>query len=159
MHIFISLTEIELLPYVINEANKYLHYRDPTSFNISYLELINPDSQFLVENSEVSDNRPYTSTKITPKIFSEQFDFNNLQQDSQGTFYSDDNIEQFQNQEEQFPTLQSKEQDVIIPLHIPDPSKIAPIQNVSEPSDITTNNPQSITITNYSNIPKFQNIM
>ena len=101
------LTEIELLPYVIREANKHLHYRDPTSFNISYLELITLDNQFLVENSEVSDKRPYTSTSITPKILSEQFDFNTLQQVSQDTFYSDDNIEQFQNQGEQFPILKN----------------------------------------------------
>ena len=108
-------TEIELLPYVINEANKHLHYRDPTSFNISYLELINLDNQFLVEISEVSDNRPpYTSTNITPEILSEQFDFNILQQQDsqQDTSYSDDNIEQFQNQENHFPTLQKIQRDV-----------------------------------------------
>ena len=77
------LTELELLPYVINEASKHLHYRDSTSLNISHLELIILDNQFLVENSELSDNRPYTSTNITPGILSEQFDSNNLQQVSQ----------------------------------------------------------------------------
>ena len=49
------LTELELLPYVINEANKHLHYRDPTSLNISHLELNLLDNQFLGEISEVSD--------------------------------------------------------------------------------------------------------
>ena len=44
------------------------------------------------------------------------------------------------------------QQDVNLPQHIPDPSETAPLQNVSEPSDITTNNPQSITITNDSKI-------
>ena len=63
------LTELELLPYVNIEANKHLHYRDPTSLNISQLELINLDNQFLVENFEVSDNRPYRSTNITLKYF------------------------------------------------------------------------------------------
>ena len=134
------LTEIELLPYVIKETNKHLHYRDTISFNISYLELINLDNQFFVEDSEVSDNRPYTSANIAPKILSEQLDFNNLQQDSRDIFYSDDNIEQFQNQEEQFPILQNIQQDVNLPQHIPNPSETAPIQNVSEPSDITISN-------------------
>ena len=81
------LTELELLPYVRNEANKHLHYRDPTSLNISHLELIILDNQFLVENSEVSDNRPSTSTNINPEILSEQFDSNNLQQDSKQDFF------------------------------------------------------------------------
>ena len=65
------LNEIKLLPNVTIEANKHLHYRDPTSFNISYLELIKLDNQFLVEISEVSDNRLYTSTNNTPKILPE----------------------------------------------------------------------------------------
>ena len=39
-----------------------------------------------------------------------------------------------------------------LPQHLPDPSDIAPKQNISEISDITTNNPQSITITSSSNI-------
>ena len=39
-----------------------------------------------------------------------------------------------------------------LPPHIPDPFDIAPIQNVSEISDITTNTPLSITITTESNI-------
>ena len=85
------LTEIELPLYVIIETNKHLHYRDPTSITISHLELINLDNQFLVENSEVSDNRHYTSTNMTPEIPFEHFDFNNVQQYSQqDTFCSDD---------------------------------------------------------------------
>ena len=39
-----------------------------------------------------------------------------------------------------------------IPQRIPDPSDIAPIQKDSELSDITTNIPQSFTITTDSNI-------
>ena len=107
----------------------------------------------LVDNSEVLDNRHFTTTNITPEILSEQYDFNNIQQDSQqDIFYSDDNIEQFQNQEEQFPAIQNTQQDTNLPQHLPDPSETATIQNVSEISDITTNNPQSIAITNDSNI-------
>ena len=123
------LTELELLLYVINEANKHLHYRDPTSLNISHLELIILDNHFLVENSDVSDNRLYTSTNINPEILSEQFDSNNLQQDSQqDIFYSDDNIEQFRSQTQQFPNLQNTQQDKNKPQHTPNPSEIAPIE-------------------------------
>ena len=99
------LTEIELLRYVIIQANKHLHYRDPTWLNITHLELIILDNQFLVEISEVSHNRH-----------------------------------------------RSIGQDINLPQHIPNPSENAPIQNVSKPSDITTNNPQSNAITNDSNI-------
>ena len=110
------LTELELLPYVNNEANKHLHYRDPTSLNISHLELIILDNTFLVEQSDVSDNRAYTSTSINPEILSEQFDSNNLQQDcQQDNFYSDDNIEQFQTHTEQFPNIQNTQQDINLP--------------------------------------------
>ena len=69
----------------------------------------------------------------------------------QDTSYSDGNIEHFQNQEEQIPTPQNTQQDINLQQHIPNPSEIAPIQNILEPSDITTNNPQSIAITNDSN--------
>ena len=119
IHFTQVLTEIELLPYVIKETNKHLHYREPTSFNICYLELINLDDQFLIETSDVSGNRPYTSTNNTPKIFSKQFDFNHLQQESQDIFYSDGNLEQFQNQKDQFSILQKIQQDVNLPQHIP----------------------------------------
>ena len=47
-----------------------------------------------MDNSEVSDSTTYTSTNITTQTLSEQYDSNNLQQDSQqDMFYSDDNLD------------------------------------------------------------------
>ena len=51
------LTHIELLPYIIKNENKHLHYRDLTSFNVKHFEQINLDHNFVLEHSETSDNR------------------------------------------------------------------------------------------------------
>ena len=44
---------------------KLVHYKDPHSFNTTYFELINYDSNFIIEHSETSDNRPYTNLNFT----------------------------------------------------------------------------------------------
>ena len=64
------LTETKLLPFIISDTNKHVHYRDPTSPNISHLELINLDNHRIVEDSEISDNRPYTHLKsfLKPRL-------------------------------------------------------------------------------------------
>ena len=65
----------------------------------------------------------------------QQQDPNILQHNpQQDTFYSDDNIEQFQSHEEQLHTVQNP-QDTNPPQHIPDPSEIATLQNTSEISE------------------------
>ena len=46
--------------------------RDLTSFNITCFEQINLDHTFLVEHSETSDNRPFTTSDITPETTSEE---------------------------------------------------------------------------------------
>ena len=70
----------------------------------------------------------------------------------QDTFYSDDNLEQFQNQEERLHTVHNPQQETNPPQHIPDPSETSTVQNASEIFDTTINNPRSLTITNGSNI-------
>ena len=45
------LTETELLPFIISNRNKHVHYRDLTSFNVTYFELINFDYNFILERS------------------------------------------------------------------------------------------------------------
>ena len=68
-------------------------------------------------------------------------------------FHSDDNIEQFQNQGPQrLHTVYTPQQNTKTLPHIPDPSETATIQNASEISGKTTNNPQSLTVTIDSNI-------
>ena len=64
-----------------------------------------------------------------------------------------ENTELFQTQEfQQFNTIPDPQQVTTMLQNLPYPSEIATIQNVSELFDETINNPQSITITNDSNI-------
>ena len=68
-------------------------------------------------------------------------------------FNQDDHTELFQNQEQQqFNLLPDQQQDTTTLQKISDPSETATIQNVSELSDITVNNPRSFSITKDSNI-------
>ena len=95
-----ALTETELLPYIIKNEHKHIQYRDPTSFNTTYFEQINLDSNFLLEHSETSDSRPYITTN--PETLSEQQTSNILPQYlRQNTIQTgqDDSVNLFQNQE------------------------------------------------------------
>ena len=49
---------------MIDNRNKQVHYRDLTSFNMKYFELINFDNNFILERSETSDSRPYTTSNL-----------------------------------------------------------------------------------------------
>ena len=66
------LTHTELLPYIIHNENKHLHYRDLTSLNVTHLEQINLDSTFTLEHSETSDNRPFTSSDTSHETTPEE---------------------------------------------------------------------------------------
>ena len=55
------LTHIELLPNIIKNENKHLHYRDFTSLKVTHFEQITLDHNFVLEYSETSDNRPFTT--------------------------------------------------------------------------------------------------
>ena len=50
------LTESELLPFINDDKNKHVHYRDRTSFNIKPFYLIIFDYSIIVERSELSDS-------------------------------------------------------------------------------------------------------
>ena len=86
------LTEIELLKFIFSDRNKHLHYRDSTSFSTHYFELIKFDDDFIVENSETSDNRPYTISNITSEASFEEYDQDIPQ------LNPDNNTQMFQNQ-------------------------------------------------------------
>ena len=66
-----KLTHKELLPNIMKNENKPLHYRDLTSFNVTHFEQINLDHNFVLEHSETSDNSPFitsdTSHETTPE--------------------------------------------------------------------------------------------
>ena len=133
-----------------------MHYRHLTSFNIDYFELINFDCNFTLERSETSDSRPYTTSSIISEPSFSEYNPNTIQQDTGQNilhFNKDDTTELFQNQEPQhFNIIPDPQQDTTTLQKIPDPFETATIQNVSERSDITMNIPQSLTITNDSNI-------
>ena len=70
------LTQIELLPYIINNEHRHLQYRDPTSFNTTYFEQINLDHNLTTDYFETSDNRPYITSNISPGITPEEQTYN-----------------------------------------------------------------------------------
>ena len=55
------LTETELLPFLIRNDFKHPYYKDFTKIHISHLDSIELDPDFLLEQSETSDSRPYTN--------------------------------------------------------------------------------------------------
>ena len=150
------LTETALLPIIISIRNKHVHYRDLNSFNTTLLEIINFDYHLIVEHSETSDNRPYTSSNIITKTSIEEYIPNLLRHETgQNNLHSnqDDHTELFQNREpQQFNIVPNQQKDTTTLQNVPNPSETATIQNKSELSDITMNNPKSFTKTNDSNI-------
>ena len=63
-----------MIPFIIINKNKHSHYSDLTSISTHYFELITLDENFIIENSETSDNRPYTTTNIISEISFEEND-------------------------------------------------------------------------------------
>ena len=63
MHIFIFLKyfETELLPFLIRNDFKHPYYKNFTTIHTSHLDSIELNPDFLLEQSETSDNRPYTN--------------------------------------------------------------------------------------------------
>ena len=53
LKLFHKLTHTELLPFLIHDE-----YKHPTKLHVPYFEVISYDTNFLVEHSETSDNRP-----------------------------------------------------------------------------------------------------
>ena len=57
----IFLTKTELLPFIIRNDFKHPYYINFTTLHTSHLDSIELNPDFLVEQSETSDNRPYTT--------------------------------------------------------------------------------------------------
>ena len=152
------LTEHELLPYIISNENKHLKYRDLTSFNTNHSEQINFDHTFLVEHSDISGNRPFITSKIPPETTPEEQNSNVIPQYTR--HYSvqseqEDLSNLFQNLDpHQLNPLYPQLSQVFDTQQL-NPSETATIQNTSELSEETIQteqNPQSLTITNDSNL-------
>ena len=123
-----------LSPFIISNTNRHVQYRGLTSFNKNDFELINFDYSSIVEHSEKSDSKPYTNSHIVSETQLEEHN---------------PTINQ---EPHQFNVVPYQQQDTTTLQNVPDPSETATIQNVSELSDLFINNPQSLTITNDSNI-------
>ena len=156
------LTHIELLPYIIKNENKHLHYRDLTSFNVTHFEQINLDHNFVLEHSETSDNRPFitsdTSSEITPEeqTFSVEPSYTRQQseQSEQESPEQEALVNLFQNpdppqEQPLYPPLSQ-----ISDIQQPNPSETNTIHNTSESSEETVQNTRSFTITDDSNLIK-----
>ena len=149
------LTPTELLPYIIKNENKHLQYRDLTSFNVTHFEQTILDHNFLVEHSETSDNRPFTTSDTSPETTPEE------QTSNVELLYTRQHSEQSE-QEDLTNLFQNPDPHQEHPLYpslpqVPDiqqanPSETATIQNTSEFSEETVQNTQSFTITDDSNL-------
>ena len=134
---------------------KHLQHRDLTSLNVTHFEQINLDHNFLVEHSETSDNRPFTTFDISLETTPEE------QTSNVELLYTRQHSEQSQ-QEDLSTLFQNPEPHQVHPLYPPlpqdsdiqqaNPSETATIQNTSEFSAETIQNTQSFTITNDSNL-------
>ena len=156
------LTHIELLPYIIRNEKKHLHYRDLTSFNIIQFQQINLDHNVLLEHSETSDNRPFitseTSHEITPEEQTSSVEPSYTRQQSeqseQESPEQDALVNLFQNpdppqEQPLYPPLSQ-----ISDIQQPNPSETTTTHNTSEFSEKTVQNTRSFTITDDSNLIK-----
>ena len=167
------LTQNELVPYIIDKANRHLKYKDLTSFNTTHLKQINFDHNFINEDSETSDNRPYTTTNVSPEpTLPEQITITPAQHVTQPIMqFEQDNLSDFSQRQE------SPQQNPLYPqltqttVHMSDiqtsnPSETTTTQDTLELSEETfnttqktqsftmttdTNNTQNFTITTASN--------
>ena len=152
------LTHTELLPYIIQNENKHLHYRDLTSLNVTHLEQINLDPTFILEHSETSDSRPFTTSDTSHETTPEEktssveplYTRQQSEQSEQESPEQEALVNLFQNpdlpQEKLLYSPQSQ-----APGIQPNPSETNTIHNTSEFSEETVQNTRSFTITNDSN--------
>ena len=154
-----ALTHIELLPYIINNQNKHLHYIDLTSLNVTHFEQLNLDHNFVLEHSETSDNRPYT-TSDTSHTTTHKEQTSNTQPS-----YIRQQSEQSEQSEQESPTQETlvnlfqnpdspprQPQLQVSDIQLPNPSDTNTIHNTSELSEETVQNTRSFTITDDSNL-------
>ena len=149
------LTHTELLPYIIKNENKHLLYRDLTSFNVTHFEQINLDHNFLVEHSETSAKRPFTTSDTSPETTHEEQTSNvellyNRQHSEQSEQEDLTNLFQNPGPHQEHPLYPSLPQ--VSDIQQANPSETATIQNTSEFSDENVQNTRSFTKTDDSNL-------
>ena len=154
------LTHIELLPYIIKNENKHLHYRDLTSLNVTHFEQINLDHNFVLEHSETSDNRPFitsdTSHETTPEEQTSSVEPSYTRQQSEQSEQESPEqetlVNHFQNPDHPQEQLLYPPLSQVSDIQQPNPSETNTIHNTSEFSEETVQNTRSFTITDDSNL-------
>ena len=154
------LTHIELLPYIIKNENKHLHYRDLTSLNVTHFEQITLDHNFVLEHSETSDNRPFTtpdtSHETTPEEQTSSVEPSYTRQQSDQSEQESPEQEAltnlFQNPDLPQEQLSYPPLSQISDMQQPNPSETNTTHNTSEFSEETVQNIRSFTITDDSNL-------
>ena len=154
------LTHKELLPYIIKNENKHLHYRDLTSLNVTHFEQINLDHNFVLEHSETSDNSPFTTPDTSHETIPEEqtssvepsYTRQQSEQSEQESQEQEALVNLFQNpdppqEQPSYPPLSQ-----ISDMQQPNPSETNTIHNTSEFSEETVQNTRSFTITDDSNL-------
>ena len=149
------LTHTELLPYIIKNENKHQQYRYLTSFSVKHFEQINLDHNFLVERSETSDNRTFTTSDTSLETTTEEQTSNvevlyyrqHSEQSEQEDFT---NFFQNPDPHQEHPLYPSLPQ--VSDIQRANPFETATIQNTSEFSEETVQNTRSFTITDDSNL-------
>ena len=154
------LTHIELLPYIINNENKHFHYRDITSLNVTHFEQITLDHNFVLEHSETSDKRLFTThdtfhettpqeqtSNVEPSYTRQQSDQSEQESPEQETLTN-----LFQNPDLPQEQLPYPPLSQISDMQQPNPSETNTIHKTSELSEETVQNTRSFTITNDSNL-------
>ena len=149
------LTHLEFLPHIIKNENKHLHYRDPTSFNVTHFEQINLDHNFLLEHSETSANRPFitsdTSPETTPEEQTSKIEpLYMRQQSEQSEQEALANLFQNSDPPQEQPLYPPLSQ--ISDIQQPNPSETTTLHDTSEFSEETVQNTRSFTITADSNL-------
>ena len=155
-----ALTDIELLPYIIDNKNKHSHYIDLTSLNVTHFEQINLDHNFVLEHSETSDSRPYITSDTLHQTILPTQTFNveppyirqQSEQSEQESITQETLVHLFHNTDSPQEQSPQPPQSQISDTRQPNPSEIHTLPNTSELSDETVQNPQSFTITEDSNL-------
>ena len=149
------LTHIELLPYIIKNENKHLHYRDLKSFSVTHFKQINLEHNFLLEHAETSDNRPFITSDTSPETTPEEQTSNvehlyTRQQSEQSEQETITNLFQNSDPPQEQPLYPPLSQ--ISDIQQPNPSETTTIHDTSEFSEETVQNTRSFTITDDSNL-------
>ena len=82
-----TFDEVDLLPFIIRDDFNYPRYSNPLQLHIPYFQTIAFDNDFIVELSETSDNRPYTTISTTENHTTPHN--TNIQNQDSGELFSD----------------------------------------------------------------------